>query len=238
MKLRELIYKYRTEKKLSQRQFATLCDLSNGYISMLEKGQNPKTKQPLVPTLPVLKKIADGMNLSLADMFAMIDDMPIFLSSDVSEDRWTLRFRENLSKHLEFLEQSDCGISKEQLHHLSSIASAECTFSFSDACNVAELLNVSLDEMVNRKRKLPMYSDQQKADIYLDGCEKSSSTDESALEDKLNQQIIDLVKTLTSEQKNLLFALLNTTVAKNLGMPAFAQASNTEATPKAGTRGP
>ena len=37
MTLSELIVSYRNENNLSQRKFAELCDLSNGYISMLER---------------------------------------------------------------------------------------------------------------------------------------------------------------------------------------------------------
>ena len=54
--LRDVIKSYRQENNLSQRQFAINCSLSNGYISLLEKGINPKTKQPVTPTLPALKK--------------------------------------------------------------------------------------------------------------------------------------------------------------------------------------
>ena len=43
MKIGDLIQKYRAEHDMSQRQFAIMCGLSNGYISMLEKGKNPKT---------------------------------------------------------------------------------------------------------------------------------------------------------------------------------------------------
>ena len=46
MTLGELIQEYRKEHGMSQRQFAIACQLSNGYISMLERGENPKTKTP------------------------------------------------------------------------------------------------------------------------------------------------------------------------------------------------
>ncbi len=80
MTLSELIVSYRNENNLSQRKFAELCDLSNGYISMLEKGENPKTKQPITPTLPMLRKLAKGLNLSINELFSMVDDIDIILS--------------------------------------------------------------------------------------------------------------------------------------------------------------
>ena len=86
MTLSDFVKEYRKEHDLSQRQFAAICGLSNGYISMLEKNMNPKTGLPLTPSLPAPKKISDGMGISLADMLTTVDDMPVELLSDISED--------------------------------------------------------------------------------------------------------------------------------------------------------
>lgn len=82
MTLSELLRGYRKEHGLSQRQFAIASNLSNGYISMLEKGINPNTLQPITPTLPVLKKLANGMNTTIEDIFSRVDDMPVSLVLD------------------------------------------------------------------------------------------------------------------------------------------------------------
>lgn len=79
MTLSDLVQEYRREHGLSQRQFASACGLSNGYISMLERNVNPKTGQPVTPSLPALKKIADGMGISLTDLFTRTDDIPVDL---------------------------------------------------------------------------------------------------------------------------------------------------------------
>ena len=81
MKLSELIIQYRQEHNLSQRQFALQCGVSNGYISMLEKETNPKTGLPLVPSMQHYAKIAQGMHISINDLFSMIDDMPVTLET-------------------------------------------------------------------------------------------------------------------------------------------------------------
>ncbi len=61
MTLSDFVKEYRKEHDLSQRQFAAICGLSNGYISMLERNLNPKTGLPLTPSLPALKKISTAM---------------------------------------------------------------------------------------------------------------------------------------------------------------------------------
>ena len=83
MKLGDLIRSYRESHDLSQRQFALRCDLSNGYISILERGINPNTQRPVVPTIPQLKKLADGMGISLSELFENVDDMPIDFGGNI-----------------------------------------------------------------------------------------------------------------------------------------------------------
>lgn len=75
MKLGEMIKHYRdTQSNMSQRQFALKCGLSNGCISMFERGINPNTQQPIIPTLPALQKVARGMEMTLDEMFQQLDD--------------------------------------------------------------------------------------------------------------------------------------------------------------------
>lgn len=85
MKISELIAEYRASHGLSQRQFAVSCGLSNGYISMIENEINPKTGLPVQPSLVVLKKIADGMGMTLADLFSQADDISVDISAEENE---------------------------------------------------------------------------------------------------------------------------------------------------------
>lgn len=80
MTLAEYLSQYRTDHGLSQRKFAEQCGLSNGYISMLEKGLNPNTNKPIVPSLLQLKKLADGMNTPLTHLLECVEDIPFDLS--------------------------------------------------------------------------------------------------------------------------------------------------------------
>ena len=86
MTLGQIIKAYRIRNHLSQRQFALLCDVSNGYISMLEDERNPKTNEPIVPSLVTMKKIAKAMNMTLNDLMSQADDMEVSLSQDSAAD--------------------------------------------------------------------------------------------------------------------------------------------------------
>ena len=86
MNIGEVVKEYRDKNKLSQRQFAQRCKLSNGYISMLEEGKNPKTNEPIVPTIDTYKKIADGMHLSIDTLFGLLDDAPIVINKSPSNE--------------------------------------------------------------------------------------------------------------------------------------------------------
>ena len=79
MTLSEFIIQYREKHDLSQRQFAKMCGLSNGYISMLEKNENPKTGRPLTPSVKILQCLATAMNMTLTDLCWAVDDTPVEL---------------------------------------------------------------------------------------------------------------------------------------------------------------
>lgn len=88
MKLRELIIDYRNRMNISQREFSRRCDLSNSYISFLEKGINPKTGKPIVPTIEQYKKLADGMDISVNRLFELLDDdAPVDLHFSVVSEK-------------------------------------------------------------------------------------------------------------------------------------------------------
>lgn len=86
MKLGDIILNYRHEHSLSQRQFAAKCNgLTNGYISMIENGLNPNSNKPIVPSLPKLKLLANGMEMSLDDLLAMMDNETVDINSSEAD---------------------------------------------------------------------------------------------------------------------------------------------------------
>ena len=90
MTLKEYVIEYRKSHKISQRKFAAMCDLSNGFISMLEKGDNPHTQKPITPSLPTLKKLATGMCISLDELLSVTDDIQLNLTAFDLEDSSTM----------------------------------------------------------------------------------------------------------------------------------------------------
>lgn len=72
MKLRDIIARYREQHDMSRREFGRKCGLSNAYISILETGVNPRTGEPLSPTVETYQKIAKAMGISLNDLLNML----------------------------------------------------------------------------------------------------------------------------------------------------------------------
>lgn len=74
MYLGEVIKEYRQNNQLSLQTFADKCDLSKGYIAMLEKNVNSKTGQPVVPSIETFMKVATAMNISVNDLMNKVDE--------------------------------------------------------------------------------------------------------------------------------------------------------------------
>lgn len=95
MKIGEYIRQYREENKLSQREFAKMCGLSNAYISMLEKGVNPSTGEPAVPSMKVYLQISQAMGISLQALMEAVDD-----TVDISSKKITMAFSDmSMQRH-------------------------------------------------------------------------------------------------------------------------------------------
>lgn len=100
MKIGELVKSYREKNNISQRQFARMCGVSNGYVSMLEEGRNPRTNEPIVPSLSTLQKISNALGLTINDLFEMIDDTPIIINASVNK---STPHESNLTEDEQFL---------------------------------------------------------------------------------------------------------------------------------------
>lgn len=146
------------------------------------------------------------MLLRIADFFSVSTD---YLLGSQVEDKFSAKFRENLALYLSYQDLSD--EEKVQSDYYDYVSFAEETYplSLAEACTVAENFGLSLD------------------DLLQDDAENknSPSADEAAPRDEIDEEIMRFVGEMSLEQKDFLIALLNTTVSRNQGMPAFGQAS-------------
>lgn len=85
MLLGEYISDYRKENNLSMKELADKCNLSKGYISMLENNFKPtNTGKNITPSITVIKKLADGMNTDFDLLLSMINgDVSLVDNDDV-----------------------------------------------------------------------------------------------------------------------------------------------------------
>lgn len=113
MQLSEVIKNYREENKLSQREFARICGLSNSLISILEMGTNPQTGKRMDPDLRTYRRLANGMGISVAQLFdklkgsdAMINmHRPPFDGQPVSGEEFDKYFASTVPENLSDLDQ-------------------------------------------------------------------------------------------------------------------------------------
>lgn len=73
MKLSQLIKNYRNENGVTLDELAQRSGLSKPYISMLEKGKNPKSGKPIIPSYDTLRKVANAMDMPTADFVKLIE---------------------------------------------------------------------------------------------------------------------------------------------------------------------
>ncbi len=74
MTLGELLKQYRTQHDITMDDFAKRSGISKGYISMLEKNQNPRTGKPIAPSLETIRQVAHAMGEDLNSVLAQLDD--------------------------------------------------------------------------------------------------------------------------------------------------------------------
>lgn len=74
MNLSEIIKQYRQDYNLTLQELADRCELSKGYISMLENKFKPTgRKKDIVPSIQAIKKISNGTGLDFDYLLSSID---------------------------------------------------------------------------------------------------------------------------------------------------------------------
>lgn len=80
MTIGDIIKKYREEHGITMAEFAEKSGISKGYLSMLERNENPRTKKPISPSLEKVKQAVDFMGMDLNEVIAITEDQLISLS--------------------------------------------------------------------------------------------------------------------------------------------------------------
>ena len=88
MTLGDLIKEYRSKNSLSMADFADKSGISKAYISLLEKNEHPKTKKEIVPSIEVIKKVADAMGKDFEEIFTSIDSTTKIVLNSQSDIYW------------------------------------------------------------------------------------------------------------------------------------------------------
>lgn len=109
MYLGEVIHEYRKKHRLSMQTFADICDLSKGYIAMLEKNVNSKTGAPIVPSIETFIKVANAMNITLDQLMEKVDE-------NHPEAIPVLKDNSMLSKTIKDLELTDLENMLKEIH--------------------------------------------------------------------------------------------------------------------------
>lgn len=91
MFLGDVIYRYRMEHgRMSMKEFAKRSNLSVAYINQLENNRNPKTNEPIVPSVETFLKVATAMGISLDELMEEVDEnQPVGLDAarDIAESK-------------------------------------------------------------------------------------------------------------------------------------------------------
>jgi transcriptional regulator with XRE-family HTH domain len=87
MTLSEIVKNYREENGISQREFAKRCELSNSLISIIERGVNPQTGNPVDPDSRTLRRLAAGMGMTELRLLELLksNNRPPAFASDLNE---------------------------------------------------------------------------------------------------------------------------------------------------------
>ncbi|MEG2304835.1 MAG: helix-turn-helix transcriptional regulator [Lachnospiraceae bacterium] len=86
MTLGEIIKDYRTMHDISMREFETLSGISRGYLSMLEKNENPRSGKPIAPSIEMIRQVASAVGMTFEQVFDLMDGQEVSLDAKSLHD--------------------------------------------------------------------------------------------------------------------------------------------------------
>lgn len=86
MELNELIKLFRETNDYTMQEFADRCGLSKGYISMLEKGVQPRNGNKITPSIETIAKLAKAMGMTPDELIQQLNgDQEVSLTPIIDE---------------------------------------------------------------------------------------------------------------------------------------------------------
>lgn len=85
MKLGDIVREFRQSHGMTMQEFADLALLSKGYISMLEKGRNPRNGLPITPSIDTYAKVARAMNMTAEELLAKAKGEDVAIPAPAAE---------------------------------------------------------------------------------------------------------------------------------------------------------
>ena len=90
MTIGEIIKEHREKNSITMDDFARESGLSKGYISMLEKNENPRTKLPIMPTTKTLQAVAMALKISVPELMDKLNGTDISTLDAIPLDKMVL----------------------------------------------------------------------------------------------------------------------------------------------------
>ena len=85
MKLSAAVKAYREKHNMTMDDMAAKCNVSKGYVSMLEAGKSPNSDEPLQPKAETIFKFAKGMDMRVSDLAKLLgkdEDLNFILTAE------------------------------------------------------------------------------------------------------------------------------------------------------------
>lgn len=74
MTIGTFIHRFRLEHNLTMDEFAQKSGISKSYISMLEKNEHPRTKQPITPTMKTIAGVAKATDIPISALMNRLNE--------------------------------------------------------------------------------------------------------------------------------------------------------------------
>lgn len=87
MHIGKFIKKYRDDNKISMAEFAKISGISKAYVSVLEKNKDPRNGKEIIPSIPVIKKVSNAINISFDELLDSLDESQVISLKETETEK-------------------------------------------------------------------------------------------------------------------------------------------------------